>query len=84
MQKTSNLQEVFLNYGRKERVPMTVFLTNGFQMRGTIKAYDNFTLVLDADGREQLIYKHAISTIIPARPVPLMRTDAEREVVQVE
>ncbi len=84
MQKSSNLQEVFLNYGRKERVPMTVFLTNGFQMRGTIRAYDNFTLVLDADGREQLIYKHAISTIIPARPVPLMQVDAEREVVQVE
>ncbi len=84
MQKTSNLQEVFLNYGRKERVPMTVFLMNGFQMRGTIKAYDNFTLVLDVDGREQLIYKHAISTIIPARSVPLMQDDAEREVVQVE
>lgn len=84
MQKTSNLQEVFLNYGRKERIPMTVFLTNGFQMRGTIKAYDNFTLVLDTEGRQQLIYKHAISTIIPARPVLHMQGDAEREVVQVE
>jgi len=83
MQKT-NLQEEFLNCARKERILLTVFLTNGFQMKGTVRAYDNFTLVFDVDGRQQLIYKHAISTIIPSKPVLFGQAVSEREVVQVE
>ncbi len=71
MQKTQNLQESFLNQLRRERALVTVFLVNGFQMHGLVRAYDGFTLVLDSDGRQQLIYKHAISTIIPPRPVEL-------------
>ena len=71
MQKTQNLQDAFLNQLRRERTKITVFLVNGFQMHGVIRAYDGFTVVLDSDGRQQLIYKHAISTIIPPRPVEL-------------
>lgn len=71
MQKTSNLQDVFLNQARKEHVAVTVFLTNGFQMRGIVKAYDSYTVVLDTDGKQQLIYKHAISTVVPPRPIAL-------------
>ena len=71
MQKTQNLQDTFLNRLRKERLGVTVFLMNGFQLHGIIRAYDGFTVVLDSDGRQQLIYKHAISTIIPPRPIDL-------------
>ena len=71
MQKTQNLQDAFLNQLRRERTNITVFLVNGFQMHGVIRAYDGITVVLDSDGRQQLIYKHAISTIIPPRPVEL-------------
>ena len=69
MDKTKNLQDAFLMRARAERVPVTLFLMNGFQLRGVLKAYDSFTVVIDSDGRQQLIYKHAISTIPPARPV---------------
>ena len=72
MQKTQNLQDAFLNQPRREKTNITVFLVNGFQLHGVIRAYDGFTVVLDSDGRQQLIYKHAISTIIPPRPVELV------------
>lgn len=69
MQKNINLQDVFLNQARKEKLPLTMFLMNGFQLRGIVTGFDNFTVVLDSEGKQQLIYKHAISTIIPAKPV---------------
>ena len=71
MQKKINLQDLFLRRARQDRVPVTLFLMNGFQMRGTITGYDPFVVVLDSDGRQQVIYKHAISTIVPIRPVEL-------------
>ena len=71
MQTKANLQDMFLLKARRERVPVTMFLMNGFQMRGTITDFDHFTVVLTADGRQNLIYKHAISTISPARAVDL-------------
>ena len=71
MEKQKNLQDTFLNRARAERVPLTLFLMNGFQLRGVLRAFDNFTVVLDSDGKQQLIYKHAISTISPAAPIPL-------------
>ena len=71
MQKTNNLQEVFLTQVRRERRQVTVFLMNGFQMRGQVSGFDPFTVVLMTDGKQQVIYKHAISTIVPERPVPL-------------
>ena len=75
MQKKINLQDLFLLRVRKDRVPVTLFLMNGFQMRGTITGYDPFVVVLDSDGRQQVIYKHAISTIAPIRPVELRESE---------
>ena len=66
-----NLQDSFLNRARAERVPVTMFLMNGFQLRGVLRAFDSYTVVLDSDGKQQLIFKHAISTIAPSRPVAL-------------
>ncbi len=64
-----NLQDGFLNQVRKESVPVTVYLINGFQLRGLVKGFDNFTVILDSEGKPELVYKHAISTIIPSRPL---------------
>jgi len=63
------LQDVFLNQVRKEHIPVTIHLTNGFQLRGMVKGFDNFIVILDSDAKQMMIYKHAISTITPARPV---------------
>lgn len=71
MQKTQNYQEIFLNQLRRDRQLVTVFLMNGFQLHGIIRGYDGFTVLLDTDGKQQLIYKHAISTVIPSKPVDL-------------
>ena len=71
MQKTNNLQEVFLAQARKQKIPVTMFLVNGFQLRGTITGFDCFVVILDSEGRQQVIYKHAISTIVPLHPVAL-------------
>jgi len=72
MNKSINIQDNFLNQLRKENVPVTVYLTNGFQIRGVIRAFDNFTIVIDSEGRQQMVYKHAISTFMPQRAVSLM------------
>lgn len=72
-----NLQDTFLNQVRKENIPVTVFLVNGFQIKGNVKGFDNFTVVLDTEGKQQMIYKHAISTIVPLRPVNLMAENKE-------
>lgn len=69
MQKTQNLQDSFLNQARLERLNVTMFLMNGFQLHGVVKGFDGFTVILDSDGKQQLIYKHAISTIVPPRPL---------------
>lgn len=69
MQKTQNLQDIFLNHARRERMNLTVFLMNGFQLRGIVRGFDSFTVVIDTDGKQQLIYKHAISTIVPPKPI---------------
>ena len=71
----ANLQDLFLTRARRDRVPVTLFLMNGFQLRGTLTGFDTFVVVLDSEGRQQVIYKHAISTIAPIRPVDL--TEAE-------
>ena len=76
MQKTQNLQDIFLNQVRREKQVVTMFLMNGFQMHGTVKGFDGFTVILDSDGKQQLIYKHAISTIIPPKPVEYSAEDA--------
>ena len=74
MQTKANLQDIFLLRARRDKVPVTMFLMNGFQMRGTITGFDAFVVILDSDGKQQVIYKHAISTIAPQRPVELDQT----------
>ena len=71
MQKNQNLQDYILGTAKREKTPVTMFLVNGFQLRGTVEGYDSFTVILDSDGRQQMIYKHAISTIAPAKPLEL-------------
>lgn len=71
MQTKANLQDQFLLKARRERVPVTLFLMNGFQMRGVITGFDAFVVLLDSEGRQQVVYKHAISTIAPVRAVEL-------------
>ena len=69
MSDAYNLQDAILNEVRRERVPVTLFLMNGFQLRGIITGFDSFVVVLVSDGKQQMIYKHAISTLAPIRPV---------------
>ena len=71
----ANLQDLFLTRARRDRVPVTLFLMNGFQLRGTLTGFDACVVVLDSEGRQQVIYKHAISTIAPIRPVDLTEAD---------
>lgn len=66
-----NLQDVFLNQIRKESIPVTIYLVNGFQLKGLVKGFDNFTVILDFENKQQMVYKHAISTIMPMRAVNL-------------
>ena len=73
MPKFNNLQDIFLTQARRERRSVTMFLMNGFQMRGVITGFDAFVVILDSDGKQQVIYKHAISTIAPQRPVGVDR-----------
>jgi len=75
MAKAQNLQDIFLNQARCSKQHVTVFLVNGFQLRGVVTGFDNFTVVLESEGKQQLIYKHAISTIIPTRPIELINNE---------
>jgi host factor-I protein len=74
--KANNLQDVFLNAVRKTRTPVTMFLVNGVKLQGIITWFDNFSVLLRRDGHSQLVYKHAISTVMPAAPLQLF--DAEK------
>ena len=69
MSETTTLQEAILNEVRREKVPVTLFLMNGFQLRGTITGFDSLVVVLLSDGKQQMIYKHAISTLAPIKPL---------------
>ncbi len=72
------LQDVFLNQVRKERIPVTIHLTNGFQLKGIVKGFDNFTVILDNEGKQMLIYKHAISTITPSKLVTFNSSNSDK------
>jgi host factor-I protein len=77
--KKQNLQDTFLNSVRKSKTPLTIFLVNGVKLQGVVSWFDNFCVLLRRDGQSQLVYKHAISTIMPAQPVQLYEP-AEDEV----
>lgn len=71
MKQSINIQDQFLNQLRKENIAVTVFLTNGFQIRGYVRGFDNFTVLLETEGKQQLVFKHAISTFAPVRNVQI-------------
>ena len=73
--KPQNVQDVFLNYIRKNKTPVTVFLVNGVKLQGIVTWFDNFSVLLRRDGHTQLVYKHAISTIMPGQPISLYEGD---------
>ena len=75
MRQIINLQDNFLNRARKKDIGITVYLINGYQIKGTVKGFDNYTIILNTEGKQQLIYKHAISTIIPNIPIDLSDKD---------
>ncbi len=78
MTKTQiNLQDAFLNQVRKENIPVTIFLVNGFQLKGMVKGFDNFTVILECEGKQMMVYKHAISTISPLKPVNTTITETK-------
>lgn len=70
-QNANHLQDRFLTQARRDRLSLTLFLMNGFQMRGVVTGFDAFTVILMTEGKQQVIYKHAISTMVPERPVPM-------------
>ena len=74
MSEAINLQDAILKECRREHVPLTLFLMNGFQLRGIITGYDSFVVVLVSDGKQQMIYKHAISTLVPMKPLKAAAT----------
>ncbi|MEW9501208.1 RNA chaperone Hfq [Jeotgalibacillus marinus] len=78
MKQAINIQDQILNQLRKDGVFVTVFLLNGFQIRGQVKAFDNFTVLLESEGKQQLVYKHAISTFVPAKTVKIQTADSEK------
>ena len=76
-ERSANLQDSFLNYVRKNKVPVTVFLVNGVKLQGVVTWFDSFCVLLRRDGYVQLVYKHAISTVMPGQPISLFEGDEE-------
>lgn len=79
MNKAINLQDVFLNQCRKDRIMVTIILTNGFQFKGMVRGFDSYVVIFDCDGKQQVVYKHAISTIIPAKSVSILDSSDKSE-----
>ena len=79
MQKTQNLQDLFLNQARKEKLAVTMLLMNGFQLKGVVRGFDSFVVRVESEGKQQMIFKHAISTIVPARPISILDAMEQRE-----
>lgn len=78
-EKSQNVQDVFLNHIRKNKMPVTVFLVNGVKLQGIITWFDNFSVLLRRDAHSQLVYKHAISTIMPSQPISLFDGKSDEE-----
>lgn len=82
--KTQNVQDVFLNYIRKQKTPVTIFLINGVKLQGIVTWFDNFSVLLRRDGHTQLVYKHAISTVMPSVPVLLFEPEKDDNIDDIE
>jgi host factor-I protein len=78
-ERAQNLQDTFLNFVRKNKVPLTIFLVNGVKLQGIVTWFDNFCLLLRRDGHSQLVYKHAISTIMPGHPIHMFEPGEDAE-----
>lgn len=78
-EKKQNLQDTFLNSVRRAKTPLTIFLVNGVKLQGVVTWFDNFCVLLRRDGQSQLVYKHAISTIMPAQPVQLYEPEGDED-----
>lgn len=78
-EKKQNLQDVFLNHVRKEKIAVTIFLVNGVKLQGVVTWFDNFCLLLRRDSQSQLVYKHAISTVMPAQPIALWDQEPDED-----
>ena len=76
-ERAQNLQDTFLNHVRKAKIPLTIFLVNGVKLQGVVTWFDNFCVLLRRDGHSQLVYKHAISTIMPGHPIQLFEGSEE-------
>lgn len=79
MRTQISLQDIFLNQVRKDKTYITIFLVSGFQIRGLVTGFDNYTVVMDCEGKQELVYKHAISTIIPSHPVNFVAAESENQ-----
>ena len=79
-EKLQNVQDVFLNHIRKQKTPVTIFLVNGVKLQGIVTWFDNFSVLLRRDGHTQLVYKHAISTVMPSMPIQLFEPEKEENV----
>ncbi len=83
-EKSQNVQDVFLNHIRKQKTPVTIFLVNGVKLQGIVTWFDNFSVLLRRDGHTQLVYKHAISTVMPSVPIQLFEPEKEAEAAAEE
>lgn len=77
MKTSLNLQDIFLNQVRKEKTQITIFLISGYQIKGYVKGFDSYTIVMDSEGKQQMIYKHAVSTIIPSKAVSFTNNNSQ-------
>lgn len=77
MKTSLNLQDIFLNQVRKEKTQITIFLISGYQIKGFVKGFDSYTIVMDSEGKQQMIYKHAVSTIIPSKAVSFTNNNSQ-------
>lgn len=75
MNKNMNLQDIFLNQARKDKTIVTTYLTNGFQFKGIVKGFDSYVVILESEGKQELVFKHAISTIVPSKPIPILDSE---------
>lgn len=69
MKNMNNLQDVFLNNARKGKIPVSIHLVNGFQLKGMVKGFDSFTIILESEGKQIMVYKHSVTTVTPAKPI---------------
>ena len=79
MNKNLNLQDIFLNQARKDKIPLTIFLVNGYQFKGYVKGFDSYIVILSCEGKQNVVYKHAISTIVPTKQINILDSENESE-----